>query len=72
MRFIPTCAAIFAALTAGFGLLIAFFRRDARREVTESLEKKDLENAKELSDRVSNDRINPDRVQPWRDAGYRD
>ncbi|MFV1530505.1 MULTISPECIES: hypothetical protein [unclassified Phaeobacter] len=72
MRFIPSRAAVLAALAAGFAAFLAWLRRDARQQITETLEKKDLRNANAITDRVSSARADPDSVQPYSDAGYRD
>lgn len=72
MRFLPSRAAVIAVLAAGFAAFLAWLRRSARRDVTETLEKKDLQNANAITDRVSSARADPDSVQPYSDAGYRD
>lgn len=72
MRFLPSRAAVIAALAAGFAAFLAWLRKDATQEVIETLEKKDLQNANAITDRVSSARADPDSVQPYSDAGYRD
>jgi HAMP domain-containing protein len=76
MRFlahlIPTRAAFLGAMGAFFAALFAWARRDARQDQIETIEKEDIEHAKDISDRVRTDRANPERVQPYANRGYRD
>lgn len=72
IRFIPSRAAVFAALAAGFAIVLAWLRRSARRDAIETLEKEDLKNANAITDRVSTARADPDGLRSYGDAGYRD
>ena len=72
MSWLPSRAALWTALAALGAAFIAFLRRDARKDLTETLEKKDLTNAKSITDRVHDSRADPKRLQPFDDTGYRD
>ena len=72
MRLIPSRAAIIGALAAVFAALLAWARRDARQDLKRKIERKDIQNAKDISDRVSSGRADPQRVRPYDNAGYRD
>lgn len=71
-RFIPSRAAILAALTAAFAAFLAWVRRDTRQKLTSNLERNDLEHANDIENRVSDARADPDSLRPFKDAGYRD
>jgi hypothetical protein len=72
LRFIPSKAALWAALSAAAALLLAWLRLDARRDARRDAEIKDYEHAENIEDRVSADRVDPDRLRPFEGAGYRD
>jgi hypothetical protein len=71
-KFIPSRAAIVGALAAVFAALFTWARHDARRDLTETIEKRDVKNAKTISDRVRSDRADPERLYGTEDAGWRD
>ena len=72
LRFIPSKAALWAALSAAAALLLAWLRLDARRDARRDAEIKDYEHAEDIGNRVSADRADPDRLRPFEGAGYRD
>ncbi len=73
MRFLPSRTTIATALAGLLAFLFAWARRDARKDVTDTLEKEDLQNADEITDRVSDDRADPaGRVQDYGNTRYRD
>lgn len=63
---------IFGVMAAMVAAIIALVRRDARQDIKKNTQQKDVENAKDISDRVRADRDDPDRMQHIGDAGYRD
>jgi hypothetical protein len=72
MRFLPSRAAIYAALAALLAFFVSWLRRDARQDALHQLEKKDQENATAIDTRVRDDRADPERLRPFDDAGWRD
>jgi len=72
LRFIPSKAAIWAALSAIAVVLLAWLRMDARRDQRRDAELKDYEHAEGIEARVSDSRADPERLRPFEDAGYRD
>ena len=72
LRFIPSKAALWAALSAAAALLLAWLRIDARHDARRDAEIEDYEHAEDIEKRVSADRADPDRLHPFEGAGYRD
>lgn len=72
LRFIPTKAAIWAALSAAAALFLAWLRIDAKRDQRHDAQIKDYENAEDIEARISDDRADPERLRKYEDAGYRD
>ncbi len=71
-RLIPSRTAMVGALVALFATFLAWLRRDARRDLKQTLKQKDIEHAKELSDRVRTGRADPEQLHKFDDAGWRD
>jgi len=72
LRFLPSKAAIWAALSAIAAAFLAWLRMDARRDQRRDAELKDYEHAEDIEARVSDNRADPERLRPFEDAGYRD
>lgn len=72
LRFLPSKAAIWAALSAVAAVFLAWLRIDARRDQRRDAEIKDYENAEDIEARVSDNRTDPERLRPFEDAGFRD
>lgn len=72
LRFLPSKAAIWAALSALAALFVAWLRIDARRDQRRGAEIKDYEHAEDIEDRVTDNRADPERLRPFEDAGFRD
>ncbi len=72
LRFLPSKAAIWAALSAIAAVFLAWLRMDARRDQRRDAELKDYEHAEDIEARVSYNRADPERLRPFEDAGYRD
>lgn len=72
LRFLPSKAAIWAALSALAALFVAWLRIDARRDQRRDAEIKDYEHAEDIEARVSDNRADPERLRPFEDAGFRD
>ena len=71
-RFIPTKAAIWAALSAVAALFLAWLRIDAKRDQQRDAQIKDYENAEDIETRVTDNRSDPDRLREYEGTGYRD
>ena len=72
LRFIPSKAALWAALSAVAALLLAWLRIDARRDARRDAQLKDYEHAEDIENRVSDSRADPNRLRTFEGAGYRD
>ncbi len=72
MRFIPSKAAIIAALSALGAVFLAWLRRDAKRDAEREIKQKNYEHAEDIERRVTDSRTDPERVQSFDGRGYRD